>query len=374
MERFKGDTIKFLDLKKINQQYASELKKVSNEIIDSGWYIQGKHVQHFENSLATYLGAKHVIGVGNGLDALRLIIKAYIEIGAFKQGDEIIVPANTFIASFLAISENNLKIVPVEPNINTYNIDIERIEEKITAKTKAIMIVHLYGRICWSDKLKELARKYDLKIIEDNAQAIGANWNEIKSGNLGNAAGISFYPGKNLGALGDAGAVSTNDEQLANVIRALGNYGSNKKYIHDYIGLNSRLDEFQAGFLNIKLKYLDKENSIRRELAHLYSENIKNASIDTPKLPENRNEHVWHLFVIRSKKRNELHSYLQNNGVQTLIHYPLAPHKQQAYLDLENYNLEITEKIHNEVISLPISPTMTKTEVLKISNLINSFS
>ncbi len=267
--------IKFLDLQKINAQYEQELKQAAAEVIDSGWYLLGEKLQCFETNLASYIGAKHVIGVANGLDALRLILKAYIEMGVMQEGDEVIVPANTFIASMLAISDNGLKPVLVEPDINTYNIDFDKIEEKITKRTKAIMVVHLYGLVCWSDKLEQLAKKYNLKIIEDSAQAIGAEWNGIKAGALSDASGFSFYPGKNLGALGDGGAVTTDDDELASTVRALGNYGSHQKYVHKYQGLNSRLDDIQAVFLDIKLKYLDKENQHRREIAEYYCTNIK---------------------------------------------------------------------------------------------------
>ena len=259
--------VKFLDLQKINAQYNDELKRAAAEVIDSGWYLLGSRVSSFETALCEYLGVKHSIGVANGLDALRLILKAYIELGVMKEGDEVIVPANTYIASILAITDNRLKPVLVEPDISTYNLDISLVEKHITERTKAIMVVHLYGRVCWSDELTAIARKYNLKIIEDNAQAIGAEWNGHKSGALGDAAGLSFYPGKNLGALGDAGAVVTNDDQLADVVRALGNYGSRVKYKNDYQGLNSRLDELQAAFLEVKLKYLDAENTHRRKIA-----------------------------------------------------------------------------------------------------------
>ncbi|HAQ37664.1 MAG TPA: aminotransferase, partial [Saprospirales bacterium] len=271
--------IKFLDLQKINAQYAEELKKAAEEVIDSGWYLLGESVNRFETNLANYIGVKHAIGVANGLDALRLILKAYIEIGFMKEGDEVIVPANTYIASILAITDNRLKPVLVEPDFKTYNLDFDKIEERITERTRAIMVVHLYGQICWGRKLEEIRRRYNLKIIEDNAQAIGAEWNGLKSGALGDSAGFSFYPGKNLGAIGDAGAVSTGDDKLAEIIRALGNYGSRQKYHNEYQGLNSRMDEIQAAFLTIKLKYLDKENDRRREIAQFYCENITNKDI-----------------------------------------------------------------------------------------------
>ncbi|WP_312389411.1 DegT/DnrJ/EryC1/StrS family aminotransferase [Chryseobacterium sp.] len=365
--------IKFLDLQKVNLQHQAEIEVQLLEVFRSGWYLLGEKVKAFENNLSQYIGAKHAIGVANGLDALRLILRAYIEMGIINRGDEIIVPSNTYIASILAISDNGLVPVLVEPEINTYNIDISKIEEKITPKTKAILIVHLQGRIVFSDDLKQIAQKHDLKIIEDNAQAIGAEWNGLKSGNLGDAAGFSFYPGKNLGALGDAGAVTTNDEELAKTIRALANYGSNQKYVNIYQGLNSRLDEIQAAVLDVKLKYIDHENNIRREIAKRFISEINNPAIILPENPENESEHVWHVFVIRSEKRDELHAYLTENGVQTLIHYPIPPHHQEAYKEWKTLSFPISEKIHQEVLSLPISPVMTEEEVEKIIDVVNKF-
>ncbi len=371
--------IKFLDLQKINAQYAAELKKAAAEVIDSGWFLMGEKLSNFEKELSQYVGASHAIGVANGLDALRLILNAYIELGVMSEGDEVIVPANTYIASLLAISDNNLIPVLVEPNNKSFNLDLDLIEKYITPKTKAIMVVHLYGQVCWSDGLVALAKKHNLKIIEDNAQAIGASWNGIKTGNLGDAAGFSFYPGKNLGALGDAGAVTTNDAVLAEQVRALGNYGSKKKYVNEYQGLNSRLDEIQAAFLSVKLKYIDKENQYRRQLASLYLNGISNELIPLP-IPNNSNykheeniEHVWHLFVIRSSKREELQNYLSENGVQTLIHYPIPPNKQLAYKEMNHLDFPITNTIHNEVLSLPISPVTTVEEVQKIIEILNNF-
>jgi dTDP-4-amino-4,6-dideoxygalactose transaminase len=364
--------IKFLDLQKINAQYANELKKVAAEVIDSGWYLLGERVKQFENNLETFQGGGKAIAVGNGLDALRLILKAYIELGVMKEGDEVIVPANTYIASVLAITDNKLTPVLVEPNLDTYNLNPELIESKITPKTKAIMVVHLYGRVCWSDKLEGLAKKYNLKIIEDNAQAIGAKWNGIRTGNLGDAAGFSFYPGKNLGALGDSGAVTTNDGELAKTVRALANYGSAQKYVNQYQGLNSRMDEIQAAFLNIKLQYVDFESHRRQEIANYYIENIKNDKIVLPNAGDN-DEHVWHLFVIRNSKRDELQAYLQGNNIQTLIHYPIPLYKQKCYSNRIDINFPITDQIHNEVLSLPISPVMTNEEVQKVVTIINNF-
>jgi len=290
---------------------------------------------------------------------------------------KVIVPANTYIASILAITDNRLTPVLVEPAINTYNLDLDLIEEKITERTKAIMVVHLYGQVCWGTKLEELAKKYNLKIIEDNAQAIGAEWNGIKTGALGDAAGFSFYPGKNLGALGDSGAVTTNDDQLAEIVRALGNYGSKQKYINEYQGLNSRLDEIQAAFLDIKLKYIEPENQRRREIAQYYCENIKHPDIILPTSNSHQqkaNSHVWHLFVIRNQNRDNLQQYLTQIGIQTLIHYPIPPHKQMAYKQLDVLNLPITEKIHKEVLSIPISPIMISSEVETIVKVLNNFT
>ncbi|WP_267405595.1 MULTISPECIES: DegT/DnrJ/EryC1/StrS family aminotransferase [unclassified Chryseobacterium] len=365
--------IKFLDIQKINLLHQAEIETQLLEVFRSGWYLLGEKVKAFENNLSQYIGAKHAIGVANGLDALRLILRAYIEMGIMNRGDEIIVPSNTYIASILAISDNGLVPVLVEPEINTYNIDISKVEEKITPKTKAILIVHLQGRIVFSDGLKEIAQKHDLKIIEDNAQAIGAEWNGLKSGNLGDAAGFSFYPGKNLGALGDAGAVTTNDEELEKIIRALANYGSNQKYVNIYQGLNSRLDEIQAAVLDVKLKYIDHENTIRRDIAKRFINEIKNSAIILPENPEDENEHVWHVFVIRSEKRDELQTYLTGNGVQTLIHYPIPPHQQEAYKEWNTMSFPISEKIHREVLSLPISPVMTEDEIEKIISIVNDF-
>ena len=368
--------VKFLDIQGINAQYASELKQAASEVIDSGWYLKGERVDLFEKNLAKYIGVKHAIGVANGLDALRLILRAYIELGFMKESDEVKVPANTYIATILAITDNKLNPVLVEPDINTYNLNFSLIEEKITEHTKAIIAVHLYGQICWGVKLEELAKKYNLKLIEDNAQAIGAEWNGKKTGSFGDAAGFSFYPGKNLGALGDAGAVTTNDSKLAEIIRALGNYGSRQKYVNDYKGFNSRIDEIQAAFLDIKLKYIDVENQRRREIAQYYLKNIKHPDIVLP-LYNGQNpsaqSHVFHLFVIRTVYRKQLQTYLKENGIQTLIHYPIPPHKQLAYKEWNGLKLPITEMIYNEVLSLPISPVMTNEEFHSVSRIITRF-
>lgn len=364
--------IKFLDLQKINLAYQPEIEEAMIRVFRKGWYLLGDEVKTFESNLANYIGSPHAIGVANGLDALRLILRAYIEMGVMRPGDEIIVPANTYIASILAISDNGLMPVLVEPDINTYNIDIAKIEEKITSKTKAILIVHLYGRVAFSDELQALAEKHSLKIIEDNAQAIGSEWNGIKTGNLGDAGGFSFYPGKNLGALGDGGAVTCKDEELAKTVRALANYGSNQKYVNIYRGLNSRLDEIHAAVLDVKLRYINKDNERRREIAEKYIREIKNGTIILPENPEDREEHVWHLFVIRTAERDRLQQYLTDNDIQMLIHYPIPPHKQEAYKEWNNLSFPVTEKIHKEVLSLPISPVMTDEEVEKVINTINN--
>lgn len=366
--------IKFLDLQKINLAHQVEIEERILQTFRSGWYLLGNEVKTFEQHLSKYIGSPNAIGVGNGLDALRLIFKAYLEIGQMKVGDEVIVPANTYIASVLAITDNRLKPVFAEPDLDTYNLDIAKLEALITPKTKAIMVIHLYGQVCWSEELEALATKHNLKIIEDNAQAIGAEWKGIKSGNLGDAAGFSFYPGKNLGALGDAGAVTCKDELLARTIRTLANYGSEEKYINKYQGLNSRLDEIQAAVLDVKLKYIDRENARRREIAETYISQIKNNKITLPFLPAHSVEHVWHLFIIRTTERAKLQSYLQENGVQTLIHYPIPPHKQFAYKYYNQLSFPITESLHEEVLSLPVSPVMTDEEMEKVINIINSYS
>jgi dTDP-4-amino-4,6-dideoxygalactose transaminase len=364
--------IKFLDLQKINAQYADELKQVAAEVIDSGWYLLGERVKQFESGLEAFQEGGNAIAVANGLDALRLIFKAYIELGFMNEGDEIIVPGNTYIASVLAITDNKLIPVLVEPDLDTFNLDLNLVESKITSKTKAIMVVHLYGRVCWSADLEALAKKNNLKVIEDNAQAIGARCNGVRTGNLGDAAGFSFYPGKNLGALGDSGAVTTKDTELAKAIRTLANYGSAQKYVNQYQGLNSRMDEIQAAFLNVKLPYVDMEIACRREIADYYIENIKNPNIILPEKGSDE-EHVWHLFVIRTSKRDELQNYLTKNEIQTLIHYPIPLHKQSCYPDLNNLVLPITEQIHHQVLSLPMSPVMSKVEIIRVVEILKKF-
>ncbi|WP_430934245.1 DegT/DnrJ/EryC1/StrS family aminotransferase [Saccharicrinis sp. 156] len=378
--------IKFLDVKKITDSYQPQIYLAVKKVIKGGLYLFGEEVNCFEQEYANYIGSKHCIGTGNGLDALRLILKAYVEIGVMKEGDEVIVPANTYIASILAVTDSRLKPILVEPDITTYNLDITLIEKCITPRTKAIMVVHLYGKVCWSRHLEEIARKYNLKIIEDNAQAAGASiqsmvnghWSTVRSGAFGDAAGHSFYPGKNLGALGDGGAVTTNDDELAFVIRALANYGSSKKYVNDYQGLNSRLDEIQAAVLRIKLRNLDKDNQHRREIANCYLENIENPDVI---LPKNYNlkptleepSHVWHLFVIRHPNRNKLQRYLSLKEIQTLVHYPIPPHKQKAFKEWNHLSLICTEKIHNEVLSLPISQVMKVEDAMRVLDEINCF-
>ena len=364
--------IPFLDLKGLNAQYRAELVEACTKVIDSGWYIQGNECQEFEKEFAEYCGTKYAIGVANGLDALILILRAYKELGFMKDGDEVIVPSNTYIASILAISQNNLVPILVEPDINTYLIDPSKIEEKITSKTKAILPVHLYGQTCEMDKINKIAKKYNLKVIEDSAQSHGAYFQDKRSGNLGDASGFSFYPGKNLGALGDGGAVTTNDEELANTIKALGNYGSHKKYENLYKGVNSRLDEMQAAMLRVKLRYLDNEVEKRRDIANYYLENIKNENIILPVVRAEDN-HVWHLFVIRTKNRDVLQKYLLDNGVKTLIHYPIPPHKQNAYKEWNNESYPVSEQIHDEVMSLPISGVQSFEDTKKIIRKINEF-
>ena len=373
--------IKFLDLKAINDSFEPELSMSVKRVLDSGWYLQGSEVKAFEKEYGEYIGSKHCIGVANGLDALRIILKAYIELGIMKEGDEIIVPSNTFIASILAISDNRLKPVLVEPDIFTYNIDPYKIEDKITERTKGIMLVHLYGQNAMNPEIERLIDKHNLRLIEDNAQAIGAFYKEKRTGSIGHAAGHSFYPGKNLGCLGDGGAVTTNDDEFATVMRALANYGSGKKYVCDYQGLNSRLDEIQAAILRTKLPRLDADNHRRNEIAQFYCENIRNPNIILPWGIDNfklltldfKLSHVWHLFVIRSHQRDDLYKYLTENGIQTLIHYPIPPHKQLAYKEWNSMSLPITEQIHREVLSLPIGPVMQWEEVIQVVSILNKF-
>lgn len=360
--------IKFLDLKKINNRYREEIDSRTKNILDKGWYLQGEENENFTKNFANFCGTKFALGVANGLDALNLIIKAY----GFGNGDEIIVPANTYIATILAISENGCIPILVEPDIKTYNINPDSIEEKITSKTKAIMVVHLYGQAVQMEKIWKIAKKYNLKIIEDSAQAHGAIYQENRTGNLGDASGFSFYPGKNLGCMGDGGAVTTNDEELFNKIKAIANYGSDRKYHHIYKGVNSRLDEIQAAVLDIKLKHLDSDNNKRREISKYYRENIKNSKLILPETYDEKS-HVWHIFAVRTQNRDEFQKYLTEKGIQTIIHYPTPPHKQGAYKEWNNLSFPITEEIHNTILSLPISPVMTDSEIEKVVEVVNEY-
>jgi len=374
-ERF----VKFLDIAKINSTYRDELKSCFARVLEQGMFIMGDELSGFEREYAEYLGSKYCIGTANGLDALRVILRSYIELGVMSYGDEIIVPANTFIASILAITENRLIPVFVEPSLYTYNIDEDLIEAKINKKTKAIMVVHLYGQNGLNSKIIDLCTKYSLKLIEDNAQAHGAEFTGKKTGSIGDVAGHSFYPGKLLGALGDGGAVTTDDPELAKMVRVLGNYGSRVKYIHDYKGLNSRLDELQAAFLRIKLRYLEGENSIRRSIAAMYDRFITNKRVILPKLANSSEtiaeskQHAWHLYVIRYQNRDAVQKHLTEKGVQTLIHYPIPPHKQLALAEYAHLDLPITEKIHREVLSLPISPVQSEGEIMQVIDAVNTF-
>jgi len=364
--------IKFLDLLKMNDVYRPAIDKAITRVLDSGWYLLGKECEAFEKNFAAYCGVKHCIGMANGLDALNLIIKAY----GFGSGDEIIVPANTYIASILAISQNGCTPVLVEPDIQTYTINPDLIEEKITPQTKALMVVHLYGRAVEMEKIWTLAEKYNLKIIEDSAQAHGAVYHGRRTGNLGDASGFSFYPGKNLGCLGDGGAVTTNDDVLADKLRALRNYGSHQKYCNLYKGVNSRLDEIQAAILDVKLKGLDADNQRRREIAQMYCDGIINEKIVLPtdlhEFARNDN-HVYHVFAIRCQVRDALQQHLAGKGIQTLIHYPTPPHQQEAYSEWNHLSFPITEEIHRTILSLPISPVMTDEEVGQVIEAVNEF-
>lgn len=361
--------IKFLDLKAINEHYRIEMEASIKRVLDSGWYLLGKEIESFEKEFSEYCGVKHAIGCANGLDALKLIIQAY----GFGSGDEIIAPANTYIASLISISANGATPVLVEPDINTYLIDPEKIEDAITSRTKAIMVVHLYGRAAGMTRIWEIARRYNLKVIEDSAQAHGAMYNGRRVGNLGDASGFSFYPGKNLGCLGDGGAVTTNDDELAEKIRALRNYGSDVKYHFPYRGTNSRLDEIQAALLRVKLPHLDDDNAIRRRIAERYCSGIKNPNIVLPSLPDDAMQNVWHVFPVQVRNRAEFQQYLSDNGIQTVIHYPIPPHRQPAYVEWHGLTLPITEKIHEEIISLPISPVMTEDEVDRVVDVVNDY-
>lgn len=371
--------ILFLDLKKINEPYETAFQDKLKSVLANGWYVLGNEVKEFESSFAKYCGTTYCIGTGNGLDALVLIFKGYIQLGKLKKGDEVIVPANTYIASILAILQADLIPVLVEPKLETYNINPDLIPEKITSKTKAILAVHLYGQLAEMDAIQKIAVANDLLVIEDSAQAQGAEMDfrlqkseKKKAGNLSDAAAFSFYPGKNLGALGDAGAVLTNDSELAKTIQSLRNYGSETKYYNDYIGVNSRLDELQAAFLNVKLPNLDSENRQRRIIAKQYLAEIKNDKIILPNW-DSKKSHVFHLFVIRTQNRTDLQDYLMKNGIQTVIHYPIAPHNQKALKQYNNCSFPITQKIHDTVLSLPMSPVLTAKEVRFIIEILNKY-
>lgn len=364
--------IRFLDLQKVNGRYADEINEAVMRVVNSGWYLQGKETEQFEREYADYIGTKHCIGCANGLDALIWIFRAYIEMGVMQPGDEVIVPANTFIATILAITENGLKPVLVEPRVDTLEIDDDLIESHITKRTKSICIVHLYGRCAYSRKIGTLCEKYGLKLIEDNAQAHGCRFETNRTGSIGDVAGHSFYPGKNLGAMGDGGAVTTNDVELASTIRALANYGSQKKYVFKYCGRNSRLDEVQAAMLRVKLRHLDDDNSHRQAIADYYYQHIANPLVSLPQFLPTKNN-VYHLFPILSPRRDELQQYLLDNGVQTIIHYPIPPHKQECYKEWSEQSYPITEQIAKHELSLPISPVLGLDEAEIIVNLINNW-
>lgn len=365
-------TIPFLSLKDITAKYADEIHEAALRVIDSGWYLQGAENAQFEADWARYVGTEHCVGCANGLDALIWIFRAYIELGAMRPGDEVIVPANTYIATILAISENGLVPVLVEPRADTLQIDDSLIESKITAKTKAIAIVHLYGQCAYTKRIGELCKKYNLKLIEDNAQAHGCMFGTRRTGSLGDAAGHSFYPGKNLGALGDAGAVTTNDRELADAIRSLANYGSQRKYVFKYRGRNSRLDEIQAAILDVKLRHLDEDIELRRSVARRYIEGIKNPAVTLPKVAD-WSAHVFHIFPVLCERRDELQKYLEANGVGTNIHYPIPPHKQECYREWNGLSLPVTERIHAEELSIPMSPCLTDEQVQRVIDVVNGF-
>lgn len=363
--------VDFLNLKAINARNRNKLIDAVTRVIDSGWYINGPEVSKFEAKFADYCGVKYCVGVGNGLDALVLVLRAWKELGLVKEGDEVLVPANTYIASILAITENKLIPILVEPNLLSFNINVDDLESLITKKTRVILPVHLYGRLAPMPEIMSIAKKHGLLVLEDAAQAHGATLETKRAGNFGHASGFSFYPGKNLGALGDAGAVTTNDKELASTIRIIANYGSSKKYINEIKGVNSRLDEIQAAILMLKLESLDEDIACRRAVAKRYCEEIKNSRFTI--LPMAGNEHVYHLFVLRTQYRDELSIFLRDKGIQTLIHYPIPPNKQLAYRELNDQDLPLTSQIHNEVLSLPISPCMSQSDVDAVIHACNSF-
>ena len=364
--------IKFLDLEAVNATYAKEIEDAMLRVARSGWYLRGEETQGFEAEYAHYIGCRHAIGCGNGLDALRLIFRAYLEMGLLHEGDEVIVPANTYIASILAITDNRLTPVFVEPNVETLQIDEALIEQAITSRTRAILLVHLYGRCAYTDGIGELCRKYELLLVEDNAQAHGCCYGDKRTGSLGHAAGHSFYPGKNLGALGDAGCVTTNDDELAAVVRALGNYGSKEKYVFKYAGYNSRIDELQAAILAAKLKYLHEDNRRRAVVAEHYYRGIVNPLVRLP-IPMRPESNVYHLFPIFCEERARLQKHLLEHGIETLVHYPIAPHQQECYKEYARLSLPITELLHRTELSLPIGPAISHDEVQLIIDAINDF-
>lgn len=364
--------IAFYNLKAVTQRYAEEIAKATSEVIASGWYLQGEATARFEQHYADYIGTRHCVGVGNGLDALTLIFRAYLELGLMKAGDEVIVPANTYIASILSITENGLKPVLIEPRPDTLEIDDSRIEQAITPRTRAIMLVHLYGRCAYTERIGKLCQHYQFKLVEDNAQAHGCLYDGRHTGSLGHAAGHSFYPTKNLGALGDAGAVTTDDHELADCIRALGNYGSERKYVFRYKGRNSRLDELQAAILDVKLRHLDDNNRHRQTIARYYYDHISHPLVSLPRRMDDA-QNVYHLFPILSPQRDRLQQYLADQGIQTQIHYPIPPHRQQCYKEWAELPLPVTELIHQQELSLPMSPALTLHEATAIVEVLNSF-
>ena len=363
--------INYLSLQKVTALHESEITTAVNQVLRSGWYLQGEHIALFEKNYAQYIGTKYCVTCGNGLDALCLIFRAYIELGLLKEGDEIIVPANTYIATILSITENHLTPILVEPDINTFELDEQLIEQAITPRTRAIMLVHLYGRCAYTAFIGDICKRHNLLLLEDNAQAHGCHFGNNRTGSLGHAAAHSFYPGKNLGALGDAGAVTTDDEQLAQTIRSLANYGSTRKYEFTFKGKNSRMDEIHAAVLNVKLPYLDKENQRRKQIAKAYLEGINNPHITLIK--DNDRDNVYHIFPILSPSRDRLQQYLKDNGIETMIHYPIPPHQQEAYKEWNEQHYPITEFIHQQELSLPCNPTMTDKEVYQIIDSINMY-
>lgn len=364
--------VPFLSLKDITEMHSLELHEAVGRVIDSGWYLQGAENERFEKDYASFIGTRHCVGTGNGLDALYLMLRGYIELGRLRKGDEVLVPANTYIATILSISENGLVPVLVEPSIDTLEIDDSKIEEKITARTKALMIVHLYGRCAYTDRIAGICREHGLYLFEDNAQAHGCLFGGRRTGSLGDAAAHSFYPGKNLGALGDAGAVTTDDGELAGIVRALGNYGSSRKYVFDYIGRNSRLDEIQAAMLDVKLRSLDGDNDRRRAVARRYLAEIRSPGLRLPSVPD-WDQNVFHVFPVLSEHRDSLQRHLAENGIGTIIHYPIPPHKQKCYGCWNGLSLPVTERIHAQELSLPISPAMTDEQVSYVIETINGW-